>query len=58
VIPEPVALTVRSPGCVGGATVVVVPPIPTPPDGPVPGDARLRVGAASAAMLALRTETT
>jgi hypothetical protein len=36
----------------------VVPPIPTPPDGPVPGDARLRVGAASAAMLALRTETT
>ena len=58
VIPGPLALTVRLPGCVEGAAVVPVPAIPAPPDGPAPGEARPRVGTASAAMLALRAETT
>ena len=61
VIPEPLALTVLLPDCVGGAgTVLVFAPdcIPAPPDGPAAGAARPRVGAASAAMLALRAETT
>ena len=58
VMPEPVALTVRSPGCVGGATVGLLVPMPAPPDGPAPAEARPRVGRASAAMVALRAETT
>ena len=60
-MPEPVALTVRSPGCVGGAAVVPVPAVAASrrrPNGPAPEAGEARVGRASAAMLALRAETT